>query len=82
MRGMTSRPESRRSLADRDEWYRQQCDEIAYRDGMRIRAEGGVAYLETANGSTELCRPGRKFWYEVWLTLKYRRPAPGRETGG
>jgi hypothetical protein len=50
------------------------CDEIAYREGIRIRAEEGVAYLDAADGSFELCRPVKHFWFETWTALTYRRP--------
>jgi hypothetical protein len=61
---------------ERDESYRRYCDEIAWREGFILRAEGNSAYIDTADGSWLLCQPSESehYWYEVWLALKYKRP--------
>jgi len=66
----------RHDLDRREKWYRQQCDEIAWREGIVIRAEGDDAYIDTNEGSRLLCQPRRpkKFWNETWLALKHSRP--------
>jgi hypothetical protein len=53
--------------------YRHWCDQIAWRHGIVVRAEGDTAFLDTNEGSKVICRPDdqKRFWYRTWLALKY-----------
>jgi hypothetical protein len=56
----------------RAEMYRQQCDEILYRDGIELQIEDRRVYVNRSGQKTlllEITNP-KTMWFEIWIKLK------------